>query len=581
MSMTENPEFTLKEESIAPKSKKSAVQRFWDWLTAPSSELKDIGELRSARLAASFLFSISILIFMPLIIRTIRDGFIEAISGGLGFTVITTVFAYIIARTRWYRVAIFLFTIAYSATAYTSMMAQGADANLSLLTYIYVPAGLIIASSFLSWPFVLILTGINLGAFYATRFFGVPVPDVFLVIFGITFLIGLILILLTNFRYNTEKIRLAQIKETNQKLEKLSSQLEERVEERTQELVIANEETARRSEQITAIAELARSLTDIQDIDGLLPTIVNFVSERLGYYHVGLFLKDKSETYAVLRAANSEGGRRMLARNHKLLIGEEGIVGYVIKNGEPRIALDVGADAVHFKNPDLPDTHSEMAIPLRLGSDFIGALDIQSTEENAFSDEDISVFVTLTDQIALAIQNTRLLAQTQAALDEVEEAYAEQTGRDWEVFAKSQALTGYHFDGTEAKPVISKAKEKTKFDANTTLSINLRGQVIGKLKLKSADKDRVWTQSEMAMLEAATERTALALEGARLLENAQRRASKERAIGEISEKLSETAEIENLMKVAVGELRDVLGASEVLLEIETNKSENEQENAHD
>ncbi len=563
MSMTENSEFTPKEEPIAPKPKKSSMQRFWDRLTAPSSALKDIGELRSARLATSFLFSISILIFMPLIIRTIRDGFMEAISGGLGFIVITTVFAYIIARTRWYRAAIFLFTLAYSATAYSSMVAQGADANFSLLAYIYVPAGLIVASSFLSWPFVLILTGLNLGAFYATRFFGASVTENFLVISGITFLIGIILILLTNFRNNTEKIRLAQIQETNQQLEKLSGQLEERVEERTQELVIANEETARRSEQITAIAELARSLTDIQDIDGLLPTIVNFVSERLGYYHVGLFLKDKSETYAVLRAANSAGGRKMLARNHKLLIGEEGIVGYVIKNGAPRIALDVGDDVAHFENLDLPDTRSEMAIPLRLGTDFIGALDIQSIEANAFSDEDISVFVTLADQIALAVQNTRLLAQAQAALHEAEEAYAEQTGRDWKVFAKSQALTGYHFDGTEAKPVVSKAKEKTKFDANTTLPISLRGQIIGKLKLKSADKDRVWTQSEMAMLEAAMERAALSLESARLLEDAQRRASKESAIGEISTQIGSSSDLDTILRMTAQELGRTLDGSEV------------------
>ena len=562
MSMSENSEFTPTQVSNEPKRKKSALQRFWDWLTAPSSELKDIGEIRSARLAASFLFAISALILVPLIIRLIRDGFIEAISGGFGFIVITTVLSYALSRTRWYQAAIFLFTLAYSATAYTSMISQGADADFSLLTYIYVPVGLIVASSFLSWPFVLILTGLNLGAFYATRFFGAPVTQNFLVISGITSLIGIVLILLSNFQSNTEKIRLAQIQETNQQLEELGGQLEQRVEQRTQELVIANKETARRSEQIIAIAELARSLTDIQDIEGLLPTIASFVSERLGYYHVGIFLKDKSETYAVLRATNSTGGQAMLARNHRLRIGKEGIVGYVIQSGEPRISLDVGVDAVYFENPDLPDTHSEIALPLRLGTEFIGALDIQSTEVNAFSNEDISVFVTLADQIALAIQNTRLLAQAQSALREVENAYAEQTGQAWKAFTKTQALTGYHFDGRDAKPVTAKTKEKDDFEAGTILPISLRGKVIGRLKLKAADKDRTWTKEEMAMLEAAMERAALALESARLLEDAQRRASREKVVGEASARIRETLDIESVLETAAQELHKILGKAE-------------------
>lgn len=564
MSMPENSEFAPTQRSSEPMPRKTAPQRFWDWLTSPSSELKDIGELRSARLAASFLFAIVTLIFMPLVIRTVRYGIQEAVSGGLGFVFMTTLFAYAISRTRWYQASIFLFTLIYSAAAYMAMVSRATEVNFSLLIFIYVPVALIVASSFLSWPFVLILTILNLGAFYATRYFNVPVTENFLVLAGITALIGIILILLTNFQNNTEKIRLTEIQETNRKLEELSSQLEQRVEERTHELVIASKETARRSEQLEAIAELARSLTDIQDTENLLPTIADFVSERLDYYHVGIFLNDKKGEYAVFRASNgeSEGGQRMLARNHRLRIGSEGIVGYVVKNGEPRIALDVGADAVYFENPDLPNTHSEIALPLRLGTEFIGALDIQSTETNAFSDEDISVFITLADQIALAVQNTRLLTQAQVALQELEESYARQTGRDWQKFTKGQSIVGYHFDGKQAKPVQAQRKRKAKFDESMSLPINLRGQTIGKIKIKSTNKDRKWTEDELALIEAATNRAALALESARLLEDAQRRSSKEQAIGEASARIRETLDVEKVLETAAQELHKMLGKVE-------------------
>ena len=107
--------------------------------------------------------------------------------------------------------------------------------------------------------------------------------------------------------------------------------------------------------------------------------------------------------YAILQAANSVGGQRMLERQHKLKVGQVGIVGYVTGQGKPRIALDVGADAVYFDNPDLPDTRSEMAVPLTIGEKVIGALDVQSEKQSAFNDEDIAVLTTMADQVAIAI----------------------------------------------------------------------------------------------------------------------------------------------------------------------------------
>ena len=561
-----NSEIMPMPESDKKKAEGSAFQRIWNWMTKPSSALTDIGEQRSARLAASFLFAILVLLVFPVVIRLFRSNIQEALSGGLGISFGAALIAYALIRTRWYRLAIFLFSVSYSATAYISMIEQGEQADVSLLVFIYVPVGLIIASAFLSWPVVFLLTGLNIGALFATRFFGAPVPNTLVVTAGIIALTGIVLILLTNFRNNTEKIRLEELRAINRELESLSAGLEQRVEGRTQELVTANQKATHRSEQLTAIAELARSITDVQHLESLLPTIASFISERLGYYHVGIFMNDANGIYAVLRATNSAGGKQMLARDHKLRIGEEGIVGYAIKNGQPRIALDVGADAVYFDNPDLPDTHSEMAIPLRLGAKIIGALDIQSVETNAFSAEDMPVFTTLADQVAVAIQNAQLLNQAQTALREVEDTYAEQTGQAWKAFSSKQSISGYRFDGIDSKPLSTGAKPGSNNEAGLTLPMRLRGQAIGKLVLKTNDENRKWTKEEITLVEAAIERAAIALENARLLEEAQNRASREQAIGEIATSISAASEVSAILQTTVEELgRRIGGARDVTI----------------
>ncbi len=162
-----------------------------------------------------------------------------------------------------------------------------------------------------------------------------------------------------------------------------------------------------RTYQIQTASEVARDAAFIRDVDTLLDQVVHLISDRFDFYHAGIFTIEGED--ALLRAASSEGGRTMLERGHRLAVGKVGIVGYVTGTGKPRIALDVGADAVHFANPDLPHTRSELALPLRVGDRVIGALDVQSTEANAFDENDIVVLQTLADQLATALENARLL----------------------------------------------------------------------------------------------------------------------------------------------------------------------------
>jgi PAS domain S-box-containing protein len=191
----------------------------------------------------------------------------------------------------------------------------------------------------------------------------------------------------------------------------LAARLEEEVAARTHDL-------DRRSLELMVAAEVARDATRSVGLDELLNRAANLIRERFGFYHAGIFLVDEQGEYAVLRAATGNAGRQMLADGHKLKVGEVGMVGYVIQTGHPRIVLDVGADAVHFENPLLPETRSEMTLPLQVGERIIGALDVQSRREAAFDKGDVAVLRIMADQLAVAIEKARLFEQTQAILEE-------------------------------------------------------------------------------------------------------------------------------------------------------------------
>ena len=354
----------------------------------------------------------------------------------------------------------------------------------------------------------------------------------------------------------------SELRDRNIELNELTEQLEARVEERTHEL-------RGRTEQLEAIANLARSIATIQDAEQLLPTITKQVSEQLGFYHVGIFLLDDEKKFAVLRAANSEGGKKMLKRNHRLGVGQQGIVGFVTARGQARVALDIGEEATYFDNPDLPETRSEVALPLKFGQKIIGALDIQSVDSNAFSQEDVNIFSVLADQISVAIQNAQSLEKAQRALEEADRATQRLTGQAWEAYSQSAEVKGFHFDGSKSKSLKKTGKKPTQ--GALTIPILVRGHQISNLVLDLPEPDYKWTEDDISIAQAAAERVALALEGARLLEDAQRRAFTEQAISEISAKIGATTKIDDILRSTVQELGIQLGNTEIMLELESDQ----------
>lgn len=171
-------------------------------------------------------------------------------------------------------------------------------------------------------------------------------------------------------------------------------------------------ESRHRAAQLATAAQVARSAASILDLGRLLSETSELIREQFNLYYVGIFLLDEKGRWAVLRAGTGEAGRKMLEMGHKLEVGGPSMIGWCTAYSKPRIALDVGKEATRFDNPLLPETRSEMALPLISRERVIGALTIQSDRPAAFSPEDITVLQTVADQLAIAIENANLYQET-------------------------------------------------------------------------------------------------------------------------------------------------------------------------
>lgn len=281
----------------------------------------------------------------------------------------------------------------------------------------------------------------------------------------------------------------------------------------------------RRAALLALSAEVARAAAATHSVEELLQTSVNWIGERFGYYHAGLFLLDDAREWAILSATNSPGGQRLLARSHRLRVGQEGIVGHVTSTGLPRVARQVSADALHFVNPDLADTRSEAAVPLRARGVLLGALDVQSVDSDAFSAEDVEVLQSLADQLGLALDNARLLQETERRLAELQ--ILQQATRQAAGWGGPAGAAAFRYDGIDVRP-LSEAEPAASPSAGTptssALQVPLRfgAQQLGVLELKR--EGEAWTGEDLDLAAAVADRMALALESAQLFEQTRLRA---------------------------------------------------------
>ncbi len=364
-----------------------------------------------------------------------------------------------------------------------------------------------------------------------------------------------------------------------ERLRDLLSSLEQQIADRTRAL-------EQRSAYLESSAEISRAATSILDTDTLIRQVVQLIKERFNLYYVGLFLVDERNEWAILQAGTGEAGQKMLASNHRLKIGE-GMIGWSIANAEARIALDVGEDAVRFENPYLPETRSEGALPLRSRGRVLGALTVQSAEESAFDQDILTTLQTMADQVAVALDNAELFAKSEAALEAERKAYGALSQEAWKEIVRGQTISGYisnapgmayPIQDQQTLPSLHTIDQTIQDEGlSAVIPIKSHGRILGGIKLGKLEGSKEWTQDQLALIQTVSEQMSVALESARLYQETQRRATRERVIAQVSTHIRETLDIQTILETTVDELYERLGLETAAIHLATEIVQSEEE----
>jgi len=320
-------------------------------------------------------------------------------------------------------------------------------------------------------------------------------------------------------------------------------------------------QVSQRTAQLQASNEVAKVANSILDPDKLISTVINLITENFGYYYAAIFQISEDGRWAEIKDATGAAGEALKTRRHRLQVGGNSMVGSAISMREARIALDVGAAPVRFNNPLLPNTRSEIALPLVVGDRVIGALDAQSIREGDFMEEDIATLQSMANQVAIALENARLFREMNTSLEELRQSNQEFVTTAWQDKLKSGKLEhsarNEIFSSQEADDLVLK---------EILVPLNLREQPIGEIALEISQD---WSEEDQAWVEALATQVAISLENSRLLEESQQTALREQLSASIVQKVWSSSNIDTIIQTTVRELARSLDAAEVKIELKT------------
>jgi len=297
-------------------------------------------------------------------------------------------------------------------------------------------------------------------------------------------------------------------------------------------------------------------------------------------YHAQIFLLDDDEQFAILRASTGDAGRNLLARGHRLQVGSQSVIGRCTDEARVVIARDTLESEVHRKNEFLLETRAELAIPLKIGDKIIGALDVQSKFRDSFNDEQVNILQTMADQIAIAIENTRLYQESLRRLEELTVSNRVATRATWVEYMnyRREATLSSQFSvgtATVQKNYLSDSVLKQGVaiigqvtDHNTipfAIPIQLRGQTLGVVEWEFPVSD--FSQEKVQLAMELVGRLALSLDNARLFEESQRAIERERLVNDIASKLTSQTEIDAILQTAVREVGQALRVPQVSINL--------------
>ncbi len=353
-----------------------------------------------------------------------------------------------------------------------------------------------------------------------------------LIMFGVVIILG--------FQQLETSIREAQkqIETTLVELKNERNNLENSVTERTQLLQKVN--------------RVGRAITAILDPNELLNHAAYLISDEFECYYTAVFLIDATDQWAELKAATGDAGRVLIENKHHLNINGKNAIGLVIRTRQARIFPDPGADSVRFDNPLLPYTRAQIVLPLSIGDRVIGAIELHSTKENAFARQDVDAYQNMANQITIAIENSRLFTEAQQSLSEMSATQQQYLQGAWLSLATDQKLE-YAVGDSE-----------TPGKQELEVPLTLRDQIIGRINMLNAND---WTPEQKNLIESVAVQAALALENARLVEESQSIAMRERLVNEITSKVWASTTIDSILQTTVRELGRALEAAEVNIEV--------------
>jgi GAF domain-containing protein/HAMP domain-containing protein len=325
------------------------------------------------------------------------------------------------------------------------------------------------------------------------------------------------------------------------RLQDLQSGLEKIVEDRTA--------------QLKAINEVGRVATSILDPDELINRVVHLITEEFGYYYAAIFLIDPSNKWAELKDATGEAGRVLKESQHRRELDGTNVIGRTIQSRQAQIMTDTGDKAFHFDYPLLPYTRSEISLPLYVSDRILGVLDVHSTKESAFSEQDIETLQNMANQVAISLDNAHLFQETRQNLHEmrsIQKQYLREAWLDTSVPSNDISLVAGKSSDGDIKNLVE-------------VPVVLRDQIIGQLSLES---DETLSLDEKNWIQEIATQTALALENARLVEESQSAAMREKFVTEITNKIWASMSIDGVLQTAVRELGQILDATEATIEID-------------
>jgi GAF domain-containing protein len=332
---------------------------------------------------------------------------------------------------------------------------------------------------------------------------------------------------------------------------------------------------ADRVRDLQATQEVSRYAATQRDLQRLMIDVVNLiVNSFANIYHAQIFLIDADNRYAVLRASTNEAGEKLLRRGHRIAVGSTSVIGLVTSEGRVIVERDTATSTVHRANEFLPETRSELAIPLRIGSRVIGALDVQSKENNTFFEDQVTLLQIMADQLAISVDNARLYQESLSQLERLNRASQSQTYQGWREHMRSQRQHGITVRSGNILLDSESLQQRALRTGETIIGemtlhktipvvvpIRLRGQILGVVEWELSSID--YTYEKVLLAEELVDRLAVSLDNARLFEESRRTVDRERVVNTITASFSNQTDIDQILQTAVREVGKVLHVPEV------------------